>query len=93
MAPRSPAQPSSSAWRSGMRPTRVATSAASGRATNMSTPAISSASPTMSPNSLGKTSSPRVKKTAIWLTQASPSWKSSTVRRAGIAGAAERQAR
>ena len=37
----------------------------------------------ISPNSLGNTSRPRVKKTAIWLTQASASWKSATVRRAG----------
>ena len=46
-----------------------------------------------SPNSLGKTSRPRVRNSAIWLTQARPSWKSSTVRLPGIARAAQRQAR
>jgi hypothetical protein len=45
---------------------------------------MSKLSPTMSPNSPGLTSSPSVRNTAIWLTHARPSWKSFTVRRAGM---------
>ena len=82
-APRSPAQPSRADSRSEKRAQMVAASEASGRATNISTPATSRASPATSPKRLGNTSRPRVKKTAIWLTQARPSWKSATVRRAG----------
>ena len=62
----------------------MATKAATGRATRIS--AAESASPfsATSPRALGKTSSPSRMKRAIWATQPSPSWKETTVRRAGM---------
>ncbi len=62
----------------------MASTAATGLATKISTAEISSPSPAISPNSPGLTRSPSVRKRAIWLTQARPSWKSTTVRRLGI---------
>ncbi len=48
---------------------------ASGRATKMSTPAVTMPGSQMSPNCEGIASSPSSRNMTIWLSQVSPSWK------------------
>ena len=83
VAPRSPAQPSITFSRTLKEVKVVARKVAIGRATKIS--AAESARPltaTLS-RSLGKTSSPSRMKRPICETQPSPSWKETTLRRAG----------
>ena len=83
-APRSPAHPTSADSRRRNPKPLIEITAARGRATKISTAAMRKPSPAIPPNSPGFTSRPSVRNSAIWLTQARPSWKSRTVRRLGI---------
>ncbi len=83
IAPRSPAQPSITRSRSVKRSVRLATAAASGRATKISTAEISRPSPATSTSWLGKTSRPSRKKSEICETQPRPWWKATIVRLPG----------
>ena len=84
VAPRSPAQPSISRSRTFSGASAVAAKAATGRATKISTAESAIPLSAISPRALGKISSPRRMKRAIWETQPSPSWKETTVRLAGM---------
>ncbi len=83
-APRSPAQPSISRSRMSNGAKIVETQTATGRARKISTAESSSPFPATSTSSLGKTSSPSRKKSAICEIHARPWWKTTIVRRAGI---------
>ncbi len=84
VAPRSPAQPSSSRSRMRKGESAVAAKVASGRATRISTAESASPLTATSPRALGKTSSPSRMKSEICEIQPSPSWKVVSVRLAGI---------
>ena len=84
IAPRRPAQPSISRSRLSNGDSALATKAASGRATKISTTATSSAAPAWSSSPLGKTSSPSNTNSEIWAIQERPWWKAIVVWRAGI---------
>ena len=83
IAPRSPAQPSISRSRMSNGARALATTAASGRATNMSAAERSRASAATSPSWLGNTSRPRRKKSEICETHDRPWWKAMVVCFAG----------
>ena len=82
VAPRRPAQPSIS--RSGTLNPQATTSVASGRATTAVKMANAPPVRTTSPSRDGNTSSPSNRNSPSWATQATPSWKVTIVRRAGV---------
>ena len=82
--PRSPAQPSAKRSAALKWSKAVATKAATGRARATSTRAITVPSTQTSSSWLGNTSRPRVRKSPICATHASPWWKTVIVLRAGI---------
>ena len=83
-APRRPAQPSTRRSTAEKRSNAVATNTATGRATKSSTSASAVPSSATSGRSLGNTSRPSTTNRLIWASQPSPSWKTVTVRFAGI---------
>ena len=83
-APRRPAQPSTIRSRVSKRSKAVLTNVAIGRATNTSAQARAVALSATSSSRLGNTSRPSATNIAICATQASPSWKTVTVRLAGM---------